>query len=55
MAWLLGMLGIGLNIWTQGSGLGTGTAGGSVDPLALLDRAGALILDRAGNQILTRV
>ncbi len=53
MTLIIAMLGFGLNIWKYGSGLGLGTGG--TDPLALLDRASAQILDRSGAAIDTRV
>ena len=40
---------------SMGLTLGGTATSGSVSTLAIKDRAGALILDRAGNTILTRV
>lgn len=49
---ILSFIGIAINIWRDTKGTGGGIGPG---PLALKDRAGVFILDRAGNNIFTRV
>lgn len=49
-----GLIGVGVNIWTDTVGTGQG-GGGNPPSVGLLDRFNAQIIDRAGDDLETRV